>query len=146
MNVAERFWAKVDKTEGGCWNWTGCKVSTGYGSFWNGSKVVMAHRWVMGEPKDLFVCHSCDNRACVNPDHLFLGTTDDNMQDMCDKKRQCYGPRHPLAKLTTAEVQYIKENPRGLSQRKLAKLFDTSQTTVWHIIHGKVRQIELEDK
>lgn len=87
----KRFFDKVDKTED-CWNWTASSRGQGYGAFKINGKVIDAHRvsWTIhfGEiPNGLFVCHKCDNKKCVNPDHLFLGTQKDNMNDCLQKGR-----------------------------------------------------------
>src|SRR5690348_7112088 len=92
----KRFWSKVEKTDG-CWIWRGTMNGVGYGVFWlpmgkprNANSRVYAHRlsYEMHEgkiPDGMFICHRCDNPACVNPDHLFLGTQSDNMTD-CSRK------------------------------------------------------------
>lgn len=100
--LEERFWPKVDKNgpivsgmESCCWVWTGAKYKNGYGAIGRGGHagaLVGAHRvsWEisMGSiPDGLFVMHKCDNRACVRPDHLSLGTHADNMRDMTRKSR-----------------------------------------------------------
>lgn len=90
--LLKRFEAKyIPVTESGCWLWTAaCHEAAGYGQIWHLGKVLRANRvsWTLyrGEiPGGLHVCHTCDVRCCVNPDHLFLGTREDNMQD-CFKK------------------------------------------------------------
>ena len=91
LSVEERFFQKVNKTDS-CWLWTGAISSSGYGSFRIGEKNFKAHRqsYIMhtGQiPQSLEVCHSCDVRSCVNPEHLWLGTRSDNMKDMFSKNR-----------------------------------------------------------
>lgn len=123
MNAVLRFWSKVDvRGPDECWEWTGSfrgpeYRSAGYGQFYagKGTKVIGAHRFAAMLrygmfDRRLFVCHSCDNTRCVNPSHLFLGTHQDNVNDMVAKGRQAKvgGERHPAAKLTDAQVDDIR--------------------------------------
>jgi hypothetical protein len=90
VKATERFLAKVKKGEGdSCWNWTGSKSGSGYGQFWFDGKLIPAH-WFLLETKPTGkqeACHACDNRLCVRPDHIFLGSHRDNMMDMISKGR-----------------------------------------------------------
>ena len=90
----ERFEEKINKTKN-CWLWTGGKVTGGYGSFKIDGEKILAHRfsylqYVGAIPDGMNVCHSCDVPACVNPDHLWIGTQQDNVDDMINKGRARY--------------------------------------------------------
>jgi hypothetical protein len=102
-SLEERFWPLVQKQDEGCWLWIGNRVHSGYGRLTYDSKTDRAHRisWRLtyGEiPDGLLVCHRCDNPPCVRPEHLFLGTNKDNMQDMASKHRGVEGDKHWLRK------------------------------------------------
>lgn len=92
MDKVIRFWSKVPIGAEGCWEWKAGLSPRGYGQFWDTGTNRGAHRYayeqVIGPiPEGLFVCHRCDNPACVRPDHLFLGTQQDNMSDKQSKGR-----------------------------------------------------------
>lgn len=95
-----RFWKYVpEKPEDGCWHWCGNVSKVGYGRIWFNRKFVLAHRlcWVISfgvVPEKMCVLHKCDQRSCVNPDHLFIGTHQDNSDDMVRKGRQASGDRN----------------------------------------------------
>lgn len=143
--VSERFWAKVDKAgPDECWNWTASTGRGGYGALLRDGKYQGAHRisYEMhhGEIGDgMCVCHRCDNRACVNPAHLFLGTLADNNADREAKGRGVYlnGERHYAAKLTWDDVKAIRENTDGVTRKELAEKFSVSYVTISHIVAGR---------
>lgn len=136
----DRFWEKVNvapPTE--CWNWTGF-TNLGYGWFWIGKgKSMTAHRFIFEKQlgRDLgrheFVCHHCDNRQCVNPAHLFLGSQGDNMQDMISKGRSPHiGEMNTNAKLTNEKVRQIRARRAagGVTQQALAAEYGVSQAVI----------------
>ena len=149
MTSAElRFLSKVDKGGpilrhelGPCWLWTASLSALGYGQFRFGPRRP-AHRvaWELTHgpiPPKLCVLHRCDNRACVNVAHLWLGTHADNMRDMAKKGRSTRGERSRLAKLAPTEVLSIRaERARGARTNALAHAFGVSERAVRHIVDG----------
>lgn len=121
--IAEhRFWGKVLRSEE-CWEWNGALSHDGYGHYRCGGKVAGAHRYSYllhngPIPDSLLVLHHCDNRKCVRPDHLFLGTHQDNAKDRCAKGRSATGTSHARAKITEREVAAIKEMCRRFPPTK----------------------------
>ncbi len=97
------FWSKVEKTDG-CWLWKAGKQSRGYGMYYLRQKLMGAHRvsWMMANekliPRGMQICHHCDNPQCCRPDHLFIGTCQDNADDKCRKGRQAKGDSQGLRK------------------------------------------------
>jgi hypothetical protein len=133
---SERFWKKVSQ-DGECLEWQAGKFSNGYGAFSHRSRLVYAHRysWELHSgpiPAGMFVCHSCDNRGCVNPEHLFLGTHADNMADMKSKDRQ-------YKKLTADDVENIRANAENLLLREQAKIYGVHESTISRVVNGKRR-------
>lgn len=106
------FWANVAKSEG-CWTWTGARHTFGYGKMTVGNKTIGAHvfSWQLHfgpVPAGQYVLHSCDNPPCCRPDHLFLGTATDNVNDMLAKGRNQHGIGHHRAKVTPEIVRDIR--------------------------------------
>jgi hypothetical protein len=145
--VSERFFEKVMPVpESGCWLWIASTNKRGYGQFMMlDRRPHLAHRvsWRLekGEiPIGLHVLHKCDTPACVNPDHLFLGTDRDNVQDMLRKGRENRTPRrvgaaHGMAKITS-EVALAIFNAEG-AQTRIALQFGVPKSTVNHIKSGR---------
>ncbi len=119
-----------------CWNWVAGKARGGYGMFWFEGKTMPAHRWAynywMGSiPLNQFVCHACDNPSCVNPNHLWTGTSMDNVSDMVLKIRQAKGSKQGLSKLLEQQIKSIRSDKR--LQKAIAKEFGIHQTQVSNI-------------
>lgn len=136
-----RFYGLVAKTRG-CWLWTGAVVHQGYGRFWFAGDYVLAHRFAAmldgRDPSGLCVCHHCDVRLCVNPAHLFLGTSADNTADMVNKGRQAKGERTNVTPLRPSEVVKIRRLRRaGAGLPALAARFGVSRITIHNIEHRK---------
>lgn len=93
----------------------------------------------------IYICHHCDNRKCCNPDHLFTGTHQDNMDDMVSKNRQSrmIGEKHPMAKLTLEIVEEIRELyvTRKYTMKRLADKFNISYTTINYVVNNKTWRI-----
>lgn len=143
MTYAKRtglFWDKVN-TDGECWTWTACKNKKGYGEFHpSGSHRVLAHRYAYEQvigliPAGTEVCHTCDNRACVRPAHLFAASHADNVQDMMNKQRHSHGIKHRNAKLTDEQVVEIRSlyDNHAMTSRAMARKFGIAESTVWQI-------------
>ncbi len=158
LDPIDRFWSKVKKTST-CWEWTAGCFTGGYGSFTpRHGKRVYAHRYLYELlsfdpiPKGMLVCHRCDNRKCVRPSHLFLGSQKDNIQDAVSKNRMASGYRHGVhtkpetrtrgsksgkAKLTEADVEQIRKMWPATSQQAIASRFGVSQFSISCIIRRK---------
>jgi hypothetical protein len=127
-----RFWRHVNKTDT-CWLWLGYIDKDGYGSF-RVNEHVRAHRfsWEINYgcpiPTGLCVLHQCDIKACVNPDHLFLGTRKDNTADAVRKNRMARGERCGQAKLTEIQVRAIRLSL--LPQIEIARIYNISRASI----------------
>lgn len=138
-----RFWRKVRKDSNGCWEWTGAITSAGYGNFSVSRKGIrkswQAHRYsflLAGKklPANLHLCHRCDNRSCVNPDHLFPGTDADNGRDRAIKGR---GKRYELRRLSRDRVIEIRLLSKlGVPCSVLARSAGLSPAPMRRVING----------
>jgi len=157
------FWAGVDKSAGpnGCWPWTRSLTEDGYGHcFFMGEQLAHRIAWCLLKgpiPKGKCVLHECDNRPCVNPQHLFLGTRTVNNADRDQKgrtargdrhgsrtmpERRPRGERHASSKLTDAQVDEIRVlHPTGeYTYRSLGELFHVSHTEIGQILKKEIRR------
>lgn len=150
----DRFWSKVDRTDGlaACWIWTAARQRYGYGRFGVRYQLWETHRfvWTITNgpiPDGMCVCHDCpegDNPSCVNPSHLFLGTNKDNVNDKVAKGRQSKAPKpkgeqSPRSKLTEQQARSIKSRylAREASGAQLAREYVIHRSTVYAIASGR---------
>lgn len=169
---AARFWSRTARDENGCWIWRGAQksgqVGDEYGCFWYKGTSYLAHRvayfLAFGvDPGTKLVCHKCDVKLCVNPEHLFLGSESDNQRDIVEKKRHWTrlkpwrsargarsgrytkpdrtprGERHGIAKLTEQHVREIRRRYAigNVSQRQLALEYGVSKSAIRAVLRGE---------
>lgn len=142
---------KTSLTDSGCWQWNGAVHTVGYPisplAFGGGG---YGHRAMFGAvvspiPKGMYVLHACDNRKCVNPEHLFLGTHLDNIKDMHAKRRQRGGSmpneKNPNCKFDNSVINDIRmAHQSGLKKRQIEKQFGISETHYYRVIKSEIRK------
>ncbi len=146
LSYTQRFWAKV-QTGPDCWVWTASTGPKGYGQFQVGrggdkSKMARAHRvaWELAYgaiPVGMCVLHKCDNRLCVRPEHLWLGSQGQNMADMDAKGRRAHRGKY----LSDEQVARIRARRDSSTQEQLAKEYGVTQSCISKIMNGRRRRI-----
>lgn len=143
-----RFYSKINKTDT-CWLWTNHLDKDGYGSMRVYKTRLQAHRlsYIIhknNKIKNKLICHSCDNPTCVNPQHLFIGTHQDNVDDMFKKGREnkAKGFDLPQAKLSIDQAREIRAKwvPRKYTMKQLATEYGVSKGSIQKIIEHKVHK------
>jgi HNH endonuclease len=147
--ILERLNKRIDRGSGNnCHIWKGAKSQAGYGVYKifrkdnsKDFKLYFCHRLIYelikGPINELHILHSCDNPLCVNPDHLRTGTHAENMKDKAIRKRQPYGEQVAISKLTSEQVQEIRNlrNAQHLNFCHLAQLYKVSRVTIRNVIN-----------
>ena len=144
--LSERFHKKVVVADG-CWLWAGYRDRNGYGRMGAGTRedgVILAHRasyiiHIGPIPDGVDVLHACDNPPCVRPDHLVLGSHDDNMKDAGAKSRLPFGERHHTSKLKTSQVIEMRylANVVGMPVASVSRLYGLKEGTGALICSGR---------
>lgn len=149
-SVKCKILANIEK-QNGCWIWTGNKFNSGYGLINTDSKARSAHR-VSYEtfngpiPNGQLVCHKCDNKLCVNPDHLWLGTYVENMQDCKQKFRNTHGERNSKCKYTDIQIEEMRLlKEEGFTTARLARIFNCDQSYAQFVCRYKIRKRKTVD-
>lgn len=143
----EKFWDRVDKKEDNeCWIWRGQKIPSGYGYFWYKGTKTTAHRvsYMLNFdeiiPNEMEVCHSCNNRGCVNPKHLYIGTHQDNIKYRDEQGRTPKSENHYSAIFTREKVDEIRRKyiiDKNITMRELGKEYSVAEDVIENIINNK---------
>lgn len=141
--IADKLFDNLAITDEGCWEFVGGRTGANYGvvsirKFEQKGAHVVSFEYFNGPvQKGMQICHSCDNPPCCNPEHLFLGTCQDNKDDEIAKGRHVFGEKGGNSKLTEGDVLEIKKQlSLGATQYSLAKQFKVTKQAIWRIKEG----------
>lgn len=142
-SLKERFEAKVVAVDSGCHEWQSTIHRDGYGKFWHETGQIQAHRMAYmihkGEiPDGQWVLHKCDNRKCVNPDHLYLGDAKQNCADMHSRGRNVGRMKYSMELVEKAKAMYAE----GRSQQSIADELGINQTTISKYVRGAQKRLK----
>ncbi len=142
-DVLTRLLERVEVNEDtGCWEWQGSRLPTGYGHIKSERRMVKTHRvtyshYVGDIPDGLCVLHRCDNPCCCNPEHLFLGTLDDNNKDRTAKGRGVRPPNSGVPKIPSEKIEQIFSlREQGLTHQKISDRLGVARSTVGNYLSG----------
>ena len=145
LTIEDRFWSKVDKgSADGCWEWTGNKHKFGYGTISIDGRPRATHRvsWEIHNGNipegtgyhGTCICHKCDNPSCVRPEHLFLGSVQENNNDMVKKGRRSSqkGANNPRSKINSTQARVIRRhaNRNLMTHKEIGSIFSISSSSV----------------
>lgn len=147
MNAVDRFKSKIEVKPSGCWHYVGATDADGYGMFWYNGKTIGAHRFSAEHLANLIVmkqcvCHTCDNPICVNPQHLFIGTSQQNTADRHSKGRTVKGSQVGTSVYNEQIIKTVKDaynsrnHYRGII-KDLSIEFNVSYIVVWYACRKK---------
>lgn len=144
LQEAVMRWVNPESTNASiCWLWEGATNANGYGKLMFRQTSWLAHRasytvFIEPIPDGLEILHKCDNRPCVNPAHLFLGTQPENIKDAVNKDRHARGIRHASSRLMDADIIRIRDlYEKGITAKELSMLYHVKQPHIYNIVNRK---------
>ena len=154
-SLGERFWRKVDvRGPDDCWPWKAAarRKDEGYGAFhYEGrhqpaSRIAVLLTYGSPVPNGMVVCHKCDNPPCCNPAHLWVGTPLENDRDRVAKRRQAYGSRNAIARLTDLDVWKIRRMRTALKMpyARIAPYFGVTLACIYDACHRRWGHVDME--